>query len=245
MQYACGMLAATGLCNITTVPSTLEQSTVTTLQYVNWRITNCSPVQVQHLITSIDEIVDISATLTQALSLGSEIDAYRLFFKTNQRLASIGQVFQKIAAGEETRSADEVGVIVRNAPEFVCVSANDFTSYYWNRCRDGASNAMGFKSQPYVMLCPTFWSNLYPGVVATSAPTCPTGAGLPTDQDMIRDKTSTLFHELVHIYLRHNIFPEKYSLRDCAHLDAASASRNANNYAYYRKSGSYPSRKVT
>ena len=241
MQFTCAFLAG-GLCNIKQLASTEQQGSSITYQYENWRITNCSPQQTQGVITAVDQISGRMPDVLKEAALGSDSDTYKIFFKLSSRSATIQRVFQQIGKGDQVICDNEVGEKVYKTPEFVCVQPNDWTAYYWLRCGERNAGGTSFKGQPYVVLCPNFWSKGYPGVSATEQPTCPVAddeGHLPNDSKMVQVKAATVLHELWHLYTGHNQrSPELYGLRDCSGLLVADAIRNANNFAFFAASES-------
>ena len=236
MLFNCSLLA-TGLCNLTNTPYDIQGAPPASYNYSAWRITNCSPQQTQILINTLDQMNTTLPKVIQEVKKGTETIPYRIFFKRNRQIPLIDRVFSQMAVGEQVKAADELGAIHLEAPELICVKPKDFTSDYWNRCQETDLDAVTFDEQPFIVVCPAFWTRLYPSqATQVKEPTCPNSLdnfSMPKDDIMLSSKLAILIHELVHLYRDDQIVPELYTMRACASLNAAKSVRNANNYAFF------------
>ena len=251
MLFNCS-LSATGICNLSNAPYEVQAGVVApSYQYSKWKISNCSPGQTQAIITNLDRIGQELPSVIQAAEESTASAPFRIYFKSARELPLIREVFTNMAAGEEVQKASESHTLRSAPPEFFCAKATDFTAGYWDDCMKNEFDALTFDDEPYVLLCPRFWGDLYPTLNDTDddknydntsvvpRPTCAnfgTESALPEDDDMLDSKMAIMIHELTHLYTKNQIAPEVYTMHDCADLTAAKAARNANNYALFAMS---------
>ena len=170
MALSCPPTGPSLTCNITQVANSAAQAAGVRWQYDNWRITNCAPVQSQYLINSLGEIRIDAQTIVKGLNKGDSSDAYKTFFKTNDTLPYIKGIFDSIWNGTMADSTASNGAMTQKPPELICVNSNDWTSSYYTQCSQKGTNGFSQLHQNYIVLCPTFWNNLYPGQQAHIPP---------------------------------------------------------------------------
>ena len=239
MLFNCSLLA-TGLCNLTNTPYEVQGDRPASYQYSKWKISNCSPAQTQTMITILDEMQKFLPSVIQAVERNTETLPYRIFFKNDRELPYIQAVFTKMAEGKDVKAASDSHVLHHTAPEFFCPASSDFTAIYWDYCIDNKLDAVTFKDMGFVILCPMFWDGLYPSQTdLVPMPTCPSIGNdtiLSDAEPMLGSKLAIAIHELIHLYMENQIAPEIYSMRACAELNSAKASRNSNNYTFFTMS---------
>lgn len=240
MLFNCSLLAS-GLCNLTSTPYGVNGNTLTSYEYSNWRISNCSPVQTQIVVTILDQIEQSLPSVIQAVPKSTETVLYKTFFKSLRVAPFVHTVFTSLGAGEEVQIASDSHVL-RHAPaEFICPNASDATAEYHKYCSDYNIDAAAFDDVGAVILCQNFWDALHPSQSeeAVPTPTCPTignDTNLPDSEWMLGSKLAVVIHELIHLYVENQIVPEVYSLQSCAGLRASKAVHNANNYTFFAMS---------
>ena len=192
----------------------------------------------------------------QAVEKSTEIAPFRIFFKDNRELPVVQKVFTDMAVGERVKKDSGSHTLQSAPPEFFCAKSTDFTARYWDECRSNDYNALTFDDQPYILLCPGFWEDLYPiledenhntgndSSKMAEPPACPSFAidapgsfsSLPDNDWLVENKLAIMIHELSHLYTVNQVVPERYAMRDCAGLTSTKAAHNANNYAFYAMS---------
>ena len=144
------------------------------------------------------------------------------------------QIFEHVVTGHPVNRQQSSEATTHQHPELFCVDPVGSTHHYWALCIAERGYAGVLHNQHIIILCPSFWTQLYPSPDSgVPALTCPDEASF-FDRfagDTFTGQVSTILHELVHLY-RAQTRPEVYKLSECIQLNAANAARNANNYAF-------------
>ena len=208
----------------------------------NYQIVYCSATSsgphTAFLQTLIPYTLDSLQAVLRDVDRGTASPAYRAFFKTNNSIADVRQVFTQIINGSATP-----GVVVapedddsRSAPTLVCADANQpFLQYYKLLCSDPEQPVINVHKETKILsICPIFWT--LPHVASKAA--CPlvdaNGKLLTEPFNLRTTQVAVLVRELVHLY---NVFDNKeeevYDMEDVVGLSAARSLENAQNYASY------------
>ena len=168
---------------------------------------------------------------------GTASPAYRAFFKTNNSIADVRQVFTQIVNGS---AIPDVGVASENdgsrwPPTLVCADADQpFLQYHKALCRAPERPVMNvLQPAKIISICPIFWT--LPHVALKAA--CPRvnidGKLLTEPFNLRTTQFAVLVHELVHVYNAFDNKQEVYDMEDVVGLSAARSLENAQNYASY------------
>lgn len=187
--------------------------------------------------------------LLQDITLGtSSPHGYGAFFKTNDNLEAVRQVFQDIADGPDILTGawnktteTFTGPAHWTPPLIVCVKPGDLDTLAGQEaCNSGGryTTTVGGvpKNSGIVYLWPIFF---YLPMVAQKA-ACPgvnpnankfVGSGL----DLGRSQYAVLVHELVHVYHTMGIGEgmERYGIQETVELSAEKSLANPMNFAFY------------
>ena len=170
------------------------------------------------------------------LDRGTASPAFRAFFKTNNNLEPVRQVFTNILNGSEflTVNSRQNGQF-KAPPTLVCTDTDEaFLDHLMDDCYSYARPmAYIVNPQKLVAICPLFWT--LPHIARkTACPQIANGKVLTEPSSLITTQYGILVHELVHIYNRFDdSWDEVYSLEDVVGLDAIRSVENAQNYASY------------
>lgn len=171
---------------------------------------------------------ELQAVLSD-LDRGTASPAYRSFFKTNDSLDTVRQIFTDIIKGSAVLSVDPP-----MPPVLVCVDADQPLGHQLLDMCTTPRQLAGFVTDPdrFVNICPNFWT--LPRIVRKAA--CPRVAGgklLTEPWNLRTTQYAVLVHELVHVYNRFDNRDEVYDLLDVVGLNASKSLGNAQNYASY------------
>ena len=167
---------------------------------------------------------------------GTASPAYRAFFKTNNNLDNVRQVFTDIMNGSSLVAAGQTA-----SPALVCTETDEpILNRIRGRCNNPAGTpAFTMQSSKVVFFCPSFWTMRR----AARKAACPVivNGEVETEPRQLRStKFAVLVHELVHIYNKfdhtQDLFDnteEVYNLTDVVGLNAVRSLENAQNFAYY------------
>ena len=193
--------------------------------------------QAAHLQTLIPYMQsNLEAVLTD-LDRGTASPAFRAFFKTNNNLESVRQVFTDIINGSKILTVksvqDETGVL--RPPTLVCADTDEpGLDHLLDDC-DSFARPWSYIFQPtkLVSICPIFWT--LPRIARRAAcPRIAKGKVLTEPMSLMITQYVVLVHELVHIYNKFDDSrQEMYGFDDVVGLDATRSVENAQNYAIY------------
>lgn len=168
---------------------------------------------------------------------GTASPAYRAFFKTNDNLDTVRQVFTDIMNGSSLVAPGPQTA----PPVLVCTEADvPFLNQLRGRCSNPAGTRT-FTMQPnkIVFFCPSFWS-MRRAARKSACPVIVNGEVETEPRQLRSTKFAVLVHELVHVYNKfdHTQHPfddteEVYDLEDVVGLNAERSLENAQNFAYY------------
>ena len=200
--------------------------------YCNSTFSGPHAAYLQALIPFMQE--NLQAVLSD-LEHGTTSAAYRAFFKTNDSLDDVRQVFTNIING-----SDVLGVAFQNdtrwsSPTLVCADSNQHILRQLARHCSAPSRPLMSVLQPakIISICPDFWT--LPRIVQKAA--CPRvsrdGELLTEPFNLYTTQFAVLVHELVHVYNPADNREEIYDLGPVVDLSAARSLENAQNYASY------------
>ena len=196
----------------------------------NYLIVYCSSgSHATHLQTLIPYMQSELQAVLSDLDRGTASPAYRSFFKTNDSLDTVRQVFTDIIKGSAILSVDPP-----MPPTLVCADADQPLAHQvLDRCTT-PRRLVGFVSDPdkFVYICPSFWT--LPRIARKAA--CPwvvAGKLLTEPWNLRTTQYAVLVHELVHVYNRFDSREEVYDLLDVVGLNASKSLGNAQNFASY------------
>ena len=193
--------------------------------------------QAAHLQTLIPYMQSNLEAVLRDLDRGTASPAFRAFFKTNDNLKSVRQVFTNIINGSKILTVksmqDETAVL--RPPTLVCADTDEpGLDHLLDDC-NSFTRPWSYIFQPtrIVSICPIFWT--LPRIARRAA--CPrfaNGNVLTEPMSLIMTQYVVLVHELVHIYNQFDdSWQEVYGFDDVVGLDAIRSVENAQNYAIY------------
>ena len=185
----------------------------------------------QHLIPYMQ--ANLQNLLTD-VDRGTASPAFRTFFKTNNNLEVVRQVFTDIINGSPVLSIGAQNVSRWSPPTIVCADADEPFLYHMRDWCNVPSRPVMNVLQPAkdLSICPIFWT--LPRVARKAA--CPwvaNGKLLTEPWNLRTTQYAVLVHELVHVYNRVDNRHELYNLQDVADLNATRSLENAQNFASY------------
>ena len=207
----------------------------------NYEIDYCSATSsgphTAFLQTLIPYTLDSLQAVLRDVDRGTESPAFRAFFKTNNSIADVRQVFTRIINGS---AVPHVGVAPGNddsswAPTLVCADADQpFLQYYKVLC-DGPERPVMYVLQPtkIISICPLFWTLPHVALKAACPQVNSYGELLTEPYNLRTTQFAVLVHELVHVYNTFEDQQEVYDMEDLVGLSAAESLENAQNYASY------------
>ena len=166
---------------------------------------------------------------------GTASPAYRAFFKTNDNLEAVRQVFADIMNGSSLVAGGQTA-----SPALGCTEADEpILNRIRGRCNNPAgTSAFTMQSHKVVFFCPPFWT-MRRAARKAACPVIVNGEVETEPLQLKSTKFAVLVHELVHIYNKFDhtrLFDdteEVYNLTDVVGLNAARSLENAQNFAYY------------
>ena len=203
-------------------------------------IVYCNATTTGSRVRYLQSLIPYTQSLLQAvltdLDRGTASPAYRAFFKTNNNLDSVRQVFTDMINGSSILSEDTQNNVTRWSPPTLVCADNDqaFLGHLMESC-DTHPRSVMYVMQPakIVAVCPVFWT--LPRIVRR--PACPRvardGRLLTEPWNLRTTQFAVLVHELVHIYNRFDRREEVYNLMDLVDLSAEKSLENAQNFASY------------
>ena len=203
------------------------------IAYCDANTTGSHAAYLQHLVPYMQS--HIEAVLSD-LDRGTASPAFRAFFKTNNNLEPVRQVFANILNGSEFLTVNSRGNGQFKAPPtLVCADTDEaFLDHLIDECY-GFVLPMAYiiNPQKMVAICPHFF--LLPHIARkTACPQIANGKVLTEPTSLIKTQYAILVHELVHIYNRFDDSEEEvYGFDDVVGLDAIRSVENAQNYASY------------
>ncbi|KAL9136617.1 MAG: hypothetical protein Q9175_002177 [Cornicularia normoerica] len=168
------------------------------------------------------------------LDRGTASPAYRAFFKTNNNLDAVRQVFTDIINGSKVLTVDALKVTRWSPPVLVCADADESSlNYLLNECNTPIRPVMlVIEPAKFVSICPIFWT--IPRIARKAAcPRVANGELLTEPWNLRTTQYAVLVHEMVHVYNRFNVKEEVYDMADVVGLDATRSLENAQNFASY------------
>ena len=212
----------------------------------NYKIQLCNSDQADAQATYLQGILlDINANLQAVIKdaqLGTASQrGFGSFFKTNESIGLITQVFSKMAEGANVMVQADVtrGMYkpVSAQPTLVCINNVTETSQLYYECvhEHPYTPLLTYPNSELIALCPLFWEQ---GAKAVARLDCPNLRGnrfRPNNLQLTVNQQAMIVHELAHVYIKGTLeWPnEKYNINDCLDLDAKTSLLNANNYAMY------------
>ena len=201
--------------------------------YCNTTTTGSHVTYLQALIPYMQSL--LQDVLTD-LDRGTASPAYRAFFKTNNNLDAVRQVFTDMINGANVLAVDLKNNVTRWSPPTLVCADNDqaFLTHLMESCTTLPRSVM-YVMQPakIVAVCPVFWT--LPRIVRR--PACPRvardGRLLTEPFNLRTTQFAVLVHELAHVYNRFDRREEVYDLMDLVDLSAETSLENAQNFASY------------
>ena len=168
------------------------------------------------------------------LDRGTASPAYRAFFKTNNNLDAVRQVFTDIINGPDVLSPGFQNIPRWSRPTLVCADAEEpFLQHLRDQCKTLSRPVMNtMQPAKIVSICPIFWT--LPRIARKAA--CPwvaNGELLTEPWNLVTTQYAVLVHEMVHVYNRFDVREEVYQMGDVIGLDATRSLGNAQNFASY------------
>ena len=201
--------------------------------------TNRSSSQAAYLSFFLPYVFSKVQTVLNDLKQGTNSNrGYKAFFKTNDNLEAVRNVFQNMIDGPDVLSAPG-GNLSQNAqwtpPTFICANdgQNDTIRLY-ERCKGNPHPVMYVeKNSGFVTICPIFWQ--LPRIPHKES--CPKVARNQFTTNgwlLASNQYAITVHELVHLFNRHDVMKsEVYDLRDAFDLNATRSLENAQTFGYY------------
>lgn len=173
-------------------------------------------------------------SILRDLDRGTASPAYRAFFKTDNSLDAVREVFTEIVNGPDVLIVGTRNVTHWSPPTLVCADAEEPSLRHLRDSCDNPARPPMIVIRPVKMLaiCPVFWT--LPHVAWKAA--CPwvvNGELLTEAGNLGSMQYAVLVHELVHVYNRFDVKEEVYDLVDVVRLNASRSLGNAQNFASY------------
>ena len=199
--------------------------------YCNANTTGSHAAYLQTLIPFMQS--SLQAVLAD-LGRGTSSPAYRAFFKTNNNLDVVRQVFTDVINGPNVLSVGAQNVTHWWPPTLVCADAGEPVLHHLLASCNGPARSVMNVLQPAKILsiCPNFWT--LPRVARRAV--CPlvlNGELLTEPWNLRTTQFAVLVHELAHVYNGFDDRDEVYDLADVVGLDATRSLGNAQNFASY------------
>lgn len=168
------------------------------------------------------------------LDRGTASPAYKAFFKTNNNLDAVRQVFTDIINGPDVLSVSIGNATHWSPPTLVCADADEpFLTHLLDNCNTPSRPVMNIlQPAKIVSICPIFWT--LPRIARKAA--CPwvaNGEILTEPWNLRTTQYAVLVHEMVHVYNRFDSREEVYDLQGVIGLNATRSLENAQNFATY------------
>ena len=201
--------------------------------YCNANTTGSYAAYLQVLIPYMQSSLE---AVLRDLDRGTASPAFHAFFKTNNNLETVRQVFTDIINGPDVLTVDTMRNDTRWAPpSLVCADADEpFLDHLLDEC-NSFTRPIAYIFQParIVSICPLFWT--VPRIARKRAcPLVANGKLLTEPWNLRTTQYAILVHEMVHVYNRFDDSrQEVYDLEDVVGLDAIRSVENAQNYASY------------
>lgn len=224
----------------------------------HYQIIKCNAGQTDSMALKLQTLLpeiwnNLKAVIADATAGTSSNHGFSAFFKANDNIQTVQNVYQNMAAGNPVSVNANAVSKGRNInplnlawPGLVCVQKGDpSTLEHYLVCTTGdlAGRLVAGIAGQYVMLCPAFWT-LPESPYIDNCPRVRRNTLTPNDESLVLNQQSALVHELAHLYgvegggqtlggdwQEGNYEP--YLLQDCVDLSATDSANNAQNYAYY------------
>ena len=205
--------------------------------------TNSQAAYLQALLPSVWQSIQ---GLLQDISRGiASQHGYAAFFKTNDNLEFVRQIYQEIVDGPDTLTSAGPGSQIRTTPPtIICANPNEPDTVLLQESCNGPVGHGGVlagvpMNSGIVFVCPHFFH--LPRVPRRAA--CPR-VNLANNEfeagddgsELGRNQLAILVHEIAHIYLQEKGLggqKEVYGISGAVALNATASYKNAMNYAFY------------
>lgn len=188
----------------------------------------------QALIPYVQSI--LQDTILPDLERGIASPAYRAYFKTNNNLDPVRQIYTNMIEGSNVLYSAG-NITSRAPPTIICAdTVEPFVQplrlmEYCNTPPRPVMNVM--QPNKVLSICPIFWT--LPRVARKAA--CPRVSNgeivSPDAWNLATTQFAVLVHELAHIYNDYDNREEVYGVKEVIALNATRSLENAQNFAYY------------
>ncbi|KAI4273517.1 MAG: hypothetical protein LQ337_004568 [Flavoplaca oasis] len=193
--------------------------------------------KLQTLLPQIHEKLQI---VLADVKKGVASKAFNAYFKTNDSIAHVESIFQKIAAGAAVRvpvQGAPSGFTVPYSPMIVCVDpTTPGVDDLREKCK-GVTAASNPNTQ-HMILCDDFWTHLatkqFPQV--KGCPKVKYNRFHPDDYRVMFNQFGTFVHEFAHTYTSTWVQEETYHPTAAVQLSAEESLKNPQNFALYAAS---------
>lgn len=197
--------------------------------------------KLQTLLPQIHEKLQI---VLADVKKGVASKAFNAYFKTNDSIAHVESIFQKIAAGAAVRvpvQGAPSGFTVPYSPMIVCVDpTTPGVDDLREKCK-GVTAASNPNTQ-HMILCDDFWTHLatkqFPQV--KGCPKVKYNRFHPDDYRVMFNQFGTFVHEFAHTYTSTWVQEETYHPTAAVQLSAEESLKNPQNFALYAASEFFP-----
>lgn len=205
---------------------------------------NSTTSQAAYLKAFLPQVFSSLEAVLRDLKLGTASrHGYKAFFKTDDNVEAVRDVFQKMIDGPDVLSGMATQEKRLTAPTFICANEGEpDTAILRQTCGRPVRPVMYVgENQGFVTICPLFWSlRRIPPRRA-----CPSISDNQFASDGIalgQNQFAITVHELVHLFNPHDdMRQEVYDIRDVFNLNATRSFENAHNFALYA-AGKYTAR---
>jgi hypothetical protein len=205
------------------------------------RVPNAAAARLKHLINQIR--LNLKIVIREAQKGVDSPFGFRAFFKTNDNIPRVIEMFQNIANGDKIKhlkASQRMSWLMsgRERPVIGCAfTAKDKAN---DNAYKGCQHPRRYAFQPlgsaWVYLCPSFW-NVQEAPSILQCPEMHDNGSLanPDDLELHMSQQAIFVHELVHVYLGLTFQPEhieQYNLGAVIGLSGEEAVENASNYGW-------------
>ncbi len=203
---------------------------------------NAAAAQLKDLITQVR--LNIRLVILEAQKGVASQFGFRAFFKTNDNISRVIEIFKKIANGDKIKhhkanQRKSWHTSWKGHPVIGCAFTpkDKVNPEVYQMCQSPPRYAYQPIGSKWTFLCPSFWN----AMEAPSFSQCPDihangSLANPADLQLHMSQQAIFVHEMVHMYLGLHIqseIVEHYTLSAVMELSAEEAVENASNYGYF------------
>lgn len=183
---------------------------------------------------------NLQAVITDAQLGTASKRGYGAFFKTNDSIGQVIEMYQKMADGADilvpSVPGDSKPGMSLEKPSFFCVNEDVAGVLAYDQCLKENPNfpLVYWEDSEDIVLCPLFWQHQETAVSRIDCPRLRGNTLSPNNDQLSTNQQALIVHGLVHLYQNITKSPsDVLNIQDAVNLDAKASLVNANNYALY------------